>query len=135
MAERWLPVPGYENLYSVSTWGRVMYHRRRIDRRHTRPYWASGGLLAPRVGNDYGHLCVTLYDPLGKARKRYIHHLVAETFIPRVEGKTWVLHGPKGKRCNRVENLRWGDQSDNELDKYREIPLSDGTQDSSGGIG
>lgn len=117
--EEWRPIPGYEGLYSVSSIGRVMYHRRLVRRTHTRPYWAGGGLLRPRQGNDYGHRCVTLYDAAGKPRKRYLHHLVAEAFIPRIEGKTWVLHGPKGVRCNHVDNLRWGNQSDNELDKAR----------------
>lgn len=119
MTEQWRPIDGYEGLYSVSDQGRVMYHRRRITRAHTRPYWASGGLLAPRVGNDYGHLCVTLYDQQGRPHKRYVHHLVAAAFIPRVTDKPLVLHGPGGKRDNRVANLRWGDQSDNEKDKYR----------------
>lgn len=117
--ERWLPIPDYEGLYSVSDLGRVMFHRRRIVRRHTRPYWASGGLLAPRVGNDHGHLCVTLYDAQGRPHKRYVHHLVAQTFIPKVDGKPLVLHGPGGKTDNRVTNLRWGTHSDNELDKQR----------------
>lgn len=117
--ENWLPVVGYEGLYSVSDRGRVMFHRRRITRKHTRPYWASGGLLAPRVGNDYGHLCVTLYDQQSRPRKRYVHHLVAEAFIERVDGMGWVLHGPLGVSCNAVDNLRWGDQSANELDKSR----------------
>lgn len=118
-SENWKPVPGYEGLYSVSDLGRVMFHRRRITRKHTRPYWAGGGLLAPRSGNDYGHLCVTLYDQEGTPKKRYVHHLVAETFIPKIDGKPLVLHGPGGKTDNRAANLRWGDQSDNELDKYR----------------
>lgn len=117
--ETWKPIPHYEGLYSISDRGRVMFHRRRIIRKHTRPYWAGGGLLAPRAGNDYGHLCVTLYDRDGRPRKRYLHHLVAETFIPKVEGKPLVLHGPGGKTNNHADNLRWGDQSDNEKDKYR----------------
>lgn len=115
--EEWRPVVNYEGLYSVSNYGRVLFHRRRITRTHTRPYWSGGGVLAPRLGNSYGHRCVTLYDKSGTPRKRYLHHLVAEAFIPRVEGKPWVLHGAKGVRCNHVDNLRWGDQSDNEKDK------------------
>ncbi len=116
--EQWKPIEGYVGLYSVSDRGRVMFHRRKISRANRRPYWATGGLLSQRRGNDYGHRCVTLYDRDGVPKKRYVHQLVAETFIPKIEGKPWVLHGPKGPKCNFVTNLRWGDQSDNEKDKY-----------------
>lgn len=118
--ERWEDIEGYEGLYAVSNHGRVRYLPRLVSRAHTAPYMAEGGILAPRRGNPYGHLAVTLTDQRGRPQKRYIHHLVAEAFIPRVPGKPLVLHGPGGKQDNRVSNLRWGDQSDNEKDKYRE---------------
>jgi hypothetical protein len=94
----------------------VWVHDRIVHRVHTGPYRTKGKMLAPRRGNQYGHLCVTLYRGEVKV-KRYIHQLVAEAFLPKVAGKTWVLHGPRGVSCNHIDNLRWGDQSDNELDK------------------
>jgi hypothetical protein len=119
MLEGELPPVPISCLYSISDAGRVMFHSRRVTRRHTRPYWQRGGILTPRLGNDYGHWCVTLYDIDGRPSKRYVHHLVADAFIERVEGKPLVLHGPGGKDDNRAHNLRWGTHSENELDKYR----------------
>lgn len=118
--ERWVPVPvpGYQHLYQISDHGRVWVNDRVVHRVHTGPYPARGKLLAPRRGNQYGHLCVTLYrGPL--KQKCYVHQLVAEAFIPKIDGKTMVLHGPRGVTCNHVDNLRWGNASDNELDKRR----------------
>lgn len=105
-------------MYSVSDRGRVWAHKRIVRRIHTGPYIADGKLLAPRRGNQYGHLCVTLYRGPVKV-KRYVHHLVAEAFLPKIDGKPLVLHGPKGVTCNAVDNLRWGNQSENELDKAK----------------
>ena len=114
--EQWKPVKGWEGFDSISSRGRVWAHDRIVRRVHTGPYLQRGRIIAPRRGNQYGHACVTLYRNEAKT-KRYIHHLVAEAFIPREEGKPWVLHGPKGVSCNHVSNLRWGDQSSNERDK------------------
>lgn len=114
--EQWRSIKGFEGIYSVSDRGRVWVHDRIVQRDHTGPYTTKGKLLAPRRGNQYGHLCVTLYRGPVKA-KRYIHHLVADAFLPRLPGKTWVLHGHRGVSCNYVDNLRWGDQSANERDK------------------
>lgn len=36
-----------------------------------------------------------------------VHRLIAETFLPKVEGKNEVDHINRDKSCNFVSNLRW----------------------------
>lgn len=117
MAERWGPVPEYEEFYAISDHGRCWRHERTIVRVHTGPYVQAAGLMAIRVGNDQGHMCVTLYDAQGKRRKFWIHRLVAAVFLPNPDNLPYVLHGIRGPGVNHHTNLRWGDQSANEKDK------------------
>ena len=121
LSERWLPVAEeiFEDFYSISNRGRVLAHTRLIVRVHTGPYWRPEQLIAPRRGNDQGHLAVTLYDGDGRRHKRWIHRLVAEAHIPNPHGFPFVLHGVRGPGINDVTNLRWGNQSENEKDKLR----------------
>ena len=121
MSERWTPVEDYEEFYLISDHGRVWRLERTIYRIHTRPYVQAAGLMSLRVGNDLGHLCVTLYDASGRRRKHWVHRLVAVGFIPNPRGLPFVLHGLRGAAENHYTNLRWGDQSDNELDKRRHM--------------
>jgi hypothetical protein len=119
MSERWAQVTGYPGLYLISDRGRVYRLERVINRVHTGPYVQEAGFMALRVGNKLGHLCVTLYDEQGRRRKHWVHRLVATEFLPNPEGLPYVLHGIKGPAYNHVENIRWGNQSDNERDKLR----------------
>jgi hypothetical protein len=49
------------------------------------------------------------YQPY-KEQKLYnapIHRLVAETFLPRINGKDYINHKDGNKHNNRVDNLEW----------------------------
>ena len=49
----------------------------------------------------------------GKAHFVKVHRLVAEAFIPCVEGKTQINHLNGNKKDNRIENLEWVDAGEN----------------------
>lgn len=87
------PVPGYERLYSVSNKGDVLSHR-------------TGKLLAPKKNNS-GYLRVTLCRGKDNHRTFGIHRLVAKAFIPNPTNKPTVNHINEVKTDNRVENLEW----------------------------
>ena len=57
----------------------------------------------------------------------YVHRLVAETFLPKIEGKDFVNHKDGNKSNNHVSNLEWVTKSENSKHSF-EI----GTQDNKG---
>lgn len=64
------------------------------------------------------YLYVSLY--INKKEYKFsIHRLVGEVFIPNPEGKSQINHINGNKFDNRVENLEWTTQSENQLHAYR----------------
>lgn len=95
--EIWLPIAGYTGLYEVSSLGRV----RSLDYRHD----GRVQVLKP-ITHANGYLQVTLYKD-GKCKKCTVHRLVAEAFLPNVEGLSQVNHKDECKTNNAVSNLEW----------------------------
>ena len=94
MNEIWKNIDGFENLYQVSSLGRVKslkYNKERI--------------LKPG-NNGKGYLWVQLWRE-GKVTQCYIHRLVAQTFIENPDNLPQVNHINEDKTDNRVNNLEW----------------------------
>ena len=127
--EEWKPLPGTEK-YLISTEGRCMTVGRMIQSKAGWQRYREARLL---VKHDNGH---GYFAYLIDGKHRYIHRLVALTFIPNPENKEQVDHIDGNKANNCVENLRWATRSENlmnpvtyprmsEVQKRRKIVLID----------
>lgn len=57
---------------------------------------------------------------IGDGEKRYfVHRLVGETYIPKIEGKEYINHKDSNKKNNNVENLEWCTIQENNDHAYR----------------
>lgn len=104
--EIWLPVVGYEGVYSVSNLGRV--------RREGGTYGARKSRILRQPRNRYG------YPQAGLSRNcrtstKTVHRLVALAFLgkPPSPEKNNVNHLDHDRTNNRLENLEWCSPKEN----------------------
>jgi hypothetical protein len=116
--ERWLPVLGWEGMYSVSDLGRVRRVARTVLYRDgRRGHYRERILKLNR--NSEGYFSVCLFRG-GNGTNYRVHRLVAEAFHgPAPGGRPHVLHWNDRRTDNRLENLRFGSESDNHHDSVR----------------
>ena len=96
--ENWKNIKGYEGLYKVSSYGRIMTVRK-------------NAILCPAKTISNG-LTVSL-SKNGKVEKKQVSRLVAAAFIPNPDNKPCVDHIDGVRFHNFVENLRWCTQDEN----------------------
>jgi hypothetical protein len=115
--ETWTSVAGFPAC-EVSDLGRV-------GRRFASGRWPAGHVLSPGKAKS-GHLYVMLTDGDSRVHKKFVHRLVAMSFIgpPPVEGAL-VLHHDDQPESNRPDNLYWGSPRQNARDRKlnRTLPL------------
>lgn len=90
--EKW--IEGFEGKYKITNDGKVLSYKK------------NGNVHSIGRQNVDGYIIVSLRNG-NTSVNRTIHRLVAEHFIPRVEGKDIVDHRDEDKTNNTVSNLRW----------------------------
>ena len=105
-SENWYPIDGWENEYMVSDHGRIL-SQRRIDVIGRR----IGGRILSAAPNGQGYPKVALVSADFRDEKK-VHRIVAETFLPREEGRDEVIHLDFDYRNNHVNNLMWVTRSE-----------------------
>ena len=109
--EVWKDIKDFEGMYQISSFGRVRSVDRLIENSigHLRRF--EGQPIKPLITGQ-GYLYVRLPTKDGK-RNRFIHRLVAETFIVNHKDYPVVNHINGVKTDNRLSNLEWVTYSQN----------------------
>lgn len=63
--------------------------------------------------NAYGYRRVSMVNDQGERKDRYVHSILAKTFIPNPENKPQVNHINGNKADNKLENLEWVTSGEN----------------------
>ena len=100
MDEIWHDIEGYEGLYQISNKG------------HVKSLYKGSERILRAHDNGAGYLKVQLYKNTAR-QYRYIHRLVAETFIVNLHNLPEINHKDENKKNNCVENLEWCDRGYN----------------------
>lgn len=113
IAERWLPVVGFEGLYEVSDLGRV----RSLGRVDALGRSYPPLILAQEVKTNGRHR-VKLCDA-GRQERRQVHRLVLEAFVGQCPDGLEACHWNDDPHDNRLSNLRWDTKGANSRDAVR----------------
>lgn len=110
---RWADVPGYEGYYEVSDTGVVRSKDRITSHGHKR----KGVELKPS-GARYAQVILCKE---GKISHRGVHRLVLLAFVGEPEDpQSHAMHLNNDTFDNRLENLKWGSNSENQHQSSRE---------------
>ena len=111
------PVIGSETEFEISSDGVV----RSLSRLVNSP--VAGGERMHR-GRVMKHLIVKGYPAIQSSRNGirktiYVHRMIAELFIPRIQGKDCVNHKDGNKENFKIDNLEWCTHLENMQHAYR----------------
>jgi len=98
-------ISGFENEYVVSRNGRVF---RKLKNGHSE--------ISPSTNED-GYRTVVLYKD-GEPTFRYVHDLVAQSWMDNPDSKGYVNHKDGDKSNNNGDNLEFADASENTKHAY-----------------
>lgn len=107
MEEIWRDIPQYKGFYQVSNLGRV----KSLYGWNGHSYMQKEKILKPTtqyMPDGYKREVVNLMHKTHK-----VHRLVAEVFIPKIEGKNYINHKDFNTLNNTVDNLEWVTQKEN----------------------
>lgn len=104
--EVWKDIKDYKGLYQVSNLGRIKSLKRKVYAGRGRMRWQYERILSDNKTNGNGYKIVSL-NKNGKEKNKYIHRLVAETFLSNPNNYKYINHKDQNTLNNNVENLEF----------------------------
>lgn len=98
--EQWKWIPGYVDLYAISSNGRII------------SFCKSKGRILCQKTSNYGYKLITFRKD-GVLRTFIVHRLVAKAFVPNPHNKSIVNHINSNRADNRATNLEWCTSKEN----------------------
>lgn len=120
--EIWKDIKDYEGMYQCSSYGRVRSLDRYVEEHNGKKQFRKGQIIKPRL-NKNGYLQLAL-NKNSKRKMKYVHILIAETFLENNEKLETVNHKDGNKLNNNMDNLEWASYSENNQHAYSELNRS-----------
>lgn len=105
MNEIWKDIKDYEGLYQVSNLGRVKSLEKEHKINNNKTYLLKEKILKNMIdknGYNYVHLSKNNIQ-----KRKAIHRLVMEAFIPNINNLPCINHKDENKTNNCIDNLEW----------------------------
>jgi hypothetical protein len=115
--EIWKDIDGYEYMYQVSNLGNIRSLDRYLETSNGKCVFKRGQLIK-KCNHTGGYHLVMLHNN-GITKNKFVHRLVAESFLDNKSGKRCVNHLNGNKKDNRVSNLEWVSHKENSIHAFK----------------
>lgn len=111
------PIDGYNGKYIISTSGDIIRLPYSSNSKYTQ--WRNNKMFHVKSRTDRNGYVTVRLNINGVEKFKQVHRLVAEAFLPKIDGKDFVNHKDGDKSNNDVSNLEWCTKSENTYHAYK----------------